>query len=319
MIKPPSCWISRGSARIESTTSLSRDAFLGGGNVHTIIPDFAKRPIQSIDLRNRPQAAGAGPVTITSSNGSAAGIAARMAAPSDLKGRRLIADQQYLGLDAKTLRGGAARTLARLSSHPAGHAWIDLRNLGDDFHLDAVTCSALLSAMLAGGLLYPVGAGRYQPTRQFREYALATIVSPLPRDRAKGLLDRACKVAARINTEWNHIPFQIEMMAVSGSYMTRRDQLSDLALSLALHRRPVSRGANAPIPPGKDEASRQIIEALQALSSFIVVRIVADQTKVQRPFSVVFQGGANAPETAAERSSLFRDWGSSVSRWFAAK
>jgi len=286
--------------------------------VRTFSPDFAKGAPRGIDLQHRPQGAAAGPVTITSSNASAAGIAARMTAPSDVKGRRLIADQQYLGLDAKALRGGAARTLARLSSHPAGHAWIDLRNLGDDFHLDAGASSALLTAMLAGGLLYPDGAGRYHPTRQFREYALATVVAPLPRERAKGLIDRACKVAARINDEWNHLPFQIEMMAVSGSYMTRRDQLSDLMLSLALHRRAVSPAANA-VPPSKDDASRQIVEALQALSSFIVVRIVADQTKVQRPFSLVFQGGANAPEASVERRAKLRDWGASVSRWFAAK
>lgn len=287
--------------------------------MQTFSPDFAKGAPRGIDLRHRPQGSAQGPVTITSSNGSAEGIAARMTAPADVKGRRLIADQQYLGLDAKALRGGAARTLARLSSHPAGRAWIDLRSLGDDFHLDAGASAALLSAMLASGLLYPDGAGKYHPTRQFREYALATVVAPLPRERAKSLIEHACKRAARVNSEWIHLPFQIEMMAVSGSYMTRRDQLSDLVLSIALHRRAVSRAANAPVPPSKDDASRQIVQALQALSSFIVVRIVTDQTKVQRPFSVVFQGGANAPEAAVERSHKLRDWGASVSRWFAAK
>lgn len=287
--------------------------------MRTFSPDFAKSAPRGIDMQHGPQGAREGPVTITSSNASAAGIAARMAAPADVKGRRLIADQQYLGIDAKLLRGGAARTLERLSAHPAGQAWIDLRSLADDFHLDVGTCSALMSAMLAGGLLYPNGAGKYHPTRQFREYALATIVSPLPRDRAKGLIDRACRIAARVNTEWMHLPFQIEMMAVSGSYMTRRDQLSDLVLSIALHRREASRAANAPVPPSKDDATRQIVEALQALSSFIVVRIVADQTKVQRPFSVVFQGGGNAPEATAERRDVLRDLRASVTRWFGAR
>jgi hypothetical protein len=288
--------------------------------VGTIIPDFSKRPPQSIDLRRPLQEASVDPVTISSSNASAAGIAARIAAPSDIKGRRLIADQQYLGLPANALRGGAARTLARLSSHPAGQAWIDLRNLGDDFHLDAGPSAALLSAMLAGGMLYPVGAGRYHPTRQFREYALATVVAPLPRERARGLIDRACKLAARINAEWNHLPFQIEMMAVSGSYMTRRDQLTDLVLSLALHRRSVSKTANSAVLPSKDDASRKIVDALQGLSSFIVLRIVSDRTKVQRPFSVVFQAGAIAPEAPAERwDDRLRDWSASFTRWFAAK
>ena len=287
--------------------------------MRTFSPDFSRSAPQGVDLRHRPQESAVAPVTITSANGTAAGIAARMTAPADIQGRRVSADQQYLGLEAKALRGGAARTLARLSSHPAGQAWIDLRNLGEDFHLDAGASAALLSTLLSGGLLYPHGAGKYHPTRQFREYALATVVAPLPRERAKGLIDRAGKIAARINAEWNHVPFQIEMMAVSGSYMTRREQLADLVLSLALHRREVSRSAASGIPPSKDDASRRIIETLQALSSFIVVRIVADQTKVQRPFSVVFQAGMNAPELPAERWDKFRDWGASVTRWFATK
>lgn len=287
--------------------------------MHTFSPDFSNGAPRGVDLRQRPQGASLNPVTVTSANASAAGIAMRIAAPVDIKGKRLIADQHYLGLDAKTLRGGAARTLARLSAHPAGHAWIDLRNLGDDFHLDAGASAALLSAMLAGGLLYPVGAGRYHPTRQFREYALATVVAPLPRDRAKALIDRACKLAARINVEWKHLPFQIEMMAVSGSYMTRRDQLVDLVLSLALHRRAVSRSADSRIPPSKDDASRQIVDALQALSSFIVVRIVADQTKVQRPFSLVFEASANVPDAPVEHRDVLRDLRASVTRWFAAR
>jgi len=284
--------------------------------VRTFSPDLSKSAPRSVDLRQPPPGASANPVTISSSNASAAGIAARIAAPKDASGRRLIADQLYFGLEAKVLRGGAARTLTRLSSNPAGHAWIDLRSLGDDFHLDAGTTASLLTSMLASGLLYPDGAGRYHPTRQFREYALATVVAPLPRERAKGLIDRACKLAARINAEWKHLPFQIEMMAVSGSYMTRRDQLSDLLLSLALHRRSVSRATPSGIPPSKDEASREIVNALQGLSSFVAVRIVADQTKVQRPFSIVYQAGANAAESSAERHDKLRGWSATFSRWF---
>ena len=121
--------------------------------MRTFSPDFAKSAPRGVDLRHRPQEAAVAPVTITSANGTAAGIAARMTAPPDLKGRRLIADQQYLGLEAKALRGGAARTLARLSAQPAGQAWIDLRNLGEDFHLDVGASAALMSAMLAGGFV----------------------------------------------------------------------------------------------------------------------------------------------------------------------
>jgi len=194
-------------ARIPIHVIVARRLFGRRKTVRTFSPELSKSVPRSVDLR-RPPAASADPVTISSSNASAAGIAARMAAPRDVSGRRLIADQAYFGLEAKVLRGGAARTLARLSSLPAGKAWIDLRSLGEDFHLDAGTTATLLTAMLSSGLLYPDGAGRYHPTRQFREYALATVVAPLARERAKALIDRACKLAGRINAEWSHLPFQ---------------------------------------------------------------------------------------------------------------
>jgi hypothetical protein len=283
-------------------------------------PGLSNIPTRGSNSRRPPQRQSTGPATFTNLIGDAAGIGARIAAAGDINTRRLIGDQQYFGLEAKALRTGAARTLARISTRPPEQASIDIRNIGDDFHLDAPASAALLSALLAGGLLYPDGAGRYHPTRLFREHALATIVAPLARERAKGLIDRACSLAARVNSEWKHSPFQIEMMAISGSYMTRRDQLSDVLLSLALHRRPDARVPHSGIPPSKDEVSRQIVESLSALSSFIVVRFVSDQTKVQRPFSVVFRASTNVIQSPADGGwDKLRDWSASVTRWFAAK
>ena len=158
--------------------------------------------------------------------------------PQPKNARRLISDQQYFGLEAGVLRAGAKRALARVTGRTSAES-IDVRSLGDDFRLDGATSASLLSALLAGGMLYPDGTGTYRPTRLFREYALASVVAPLARERAKALVDRACALAASINAEWDNVPFQIETVAVSGSYMTRRELLPELSLSLILCPRPV--------------------------------------------------------------------------------
>jgi hypothetical protein len=233
--------------------------------------------------------------------------------------RRLIADQQYFGLQAAALCAGAGRALLRISGQPPEQARIDARNLGEDFHLDSAASSALLSALLAGGMLYPDGTGQYRPTRLFREYALASVVAPLSRERAKALIDRACSLAASINADWDRVPFQIEMVAVSGSYMTRRDQLSELSLSLVLCPRSESRKPRSGSMLSKDEGLRQAIKAIRALSSFIVIRIVVDRKAVQRPFSVVFQLDESQMDASVGGWDRFRDWSASVTRWLAVK
>ncbi len=242
-----------------------------------------------------------------------------IASPKVANARRLIADQKYFGLEAAVLRAGAERSLARIAKQPSEQARIDTRSLAQDFHLDAEASSSLLSALLAGGMLYPDGTGMYRPTRQFREYALASVVAPLSRERAKGLVDRARALAASINSDWNQVSFQIAIMAVSGSFMSRRDQLSELSFSLVLCRRPDARTPTSGPSLSKDDAVRQVVEALRALSSFIVVRIVADRKMVQRPFSVVFQASENVMDSSVAGWDRFREWSASITRWLAVK
>ena len=242
-----------------------------------------------------------------------------IAAPDGASRRRLIADQKYFGLEAGALCSGAARALTRISRQPTEGERINVRSLGEDFHLDSAASSALLSALLGGGMLYPDGIGRYRPTRLFREYALAAVVAPLSRERAKGLVEKACALTASINSDWDQVPFQIEMVAVSGSYMTRRDQLPELSLSLVLCPRADSRKPWSGPSLGKDDGLRRVLGALRALSSFIVVRVAVDRKTVQRPFSVVFKIDDNQMDTSAAGWDRFREWSASVTRWLAVK
>jgi hypothetical protein len=234
--------------------------------------------------------------------------------------RRLVADRRYFGLDAQTLRAGAERTLARLSAKSPGEARIDARSLGEDFRLDTPASSALQRELLMGGLLHPHGAGGYLPTRLFRQYALACVVAPLTRERARYLIDRACQLVMHVNADWVTNPFQVKMIAVSGSYMSQRDQLSELSLSLVLRRRPEAKAPDAPALQEKDDALRQIVEAMKSLSSFVLVRFAPDSQSVQRPFSVVFQHSKEvAADPVVAPLERFRAWSMSIGRRLASR
>jgi len=239
--------------------------------------------------------------------------------PSGSKSLRLVADQEYFGIAAEALRAGAERTLARRSPLSPDDQRIDVRTLTDDFRTDQAGAAVLLSAFLAGGLLHPTGAGAYLPTRHFRQCALARVVAPMTRDRAKSVLDRACKVAEQINKEWTRNPFRIKTIVVSGSYMTQRKQLCELSLCVGLSKRQEPRPGGATTTQGRDEAGRQIVQAITNLSSFISVRIISERHAVPRPFSVVFQADDFIDETSAPAWGRFLDWSSALTRRLASR
>lgn len=237
---------------------------------------------------------------------------------SAMKVRRLLAHQGYFGLEPRAFHVGTKRTLERISAPAPEQARIDAHSLAEDFRLDAAPSGTLLRAFLAGGLLHPDGTGGYCVTERFREYALACVVVPLSRARAKALIDKACGIAASINADWARNPFMIKMVAVSGSYMSRRNSLPELSLWLVLRRRPQPRVRRWRPPLKKGDALRQILAAMNSLSSFIVVRIVPDRQGVHRPFSVVFQANDDAIESSLPAWERFRDWGASISRRLAS-
>ena len=232
------------------------------------------------------------------------------------KGRRLVADHRYFGIEARALRAGLERVLARVGGAADAHVGADA--LCADFRLDADDGAALLRALTAGGLMRVHADGRCTPTAHLREYAEATVVAPLSRARAKMLVDRTREVATRINATWTRNPFRIKLVAVSGSYMSRAGHLPDLRLSVVLRKRPDVRKRRLRAQPDRSEAMREILEAIRSQSSFIVVRVVADRHSVQRPFAMVFQCD---DETATELHpwERFRSFGASISRRLGGK
>ena len=226
--------------------------------------------------------------------------------------RRLIASQHYFGLDARIFHAGAQRMLERVSAPEQGAEQIDVDSLGRDFILEPAEALRLLRAMLSGGLVVPDASRHYRSTARFREYATAPLVAPLSRAPAKALIEAACDLAAQINAEWARNPFEVKMVAISGSYMSRSDRLSELSLWLVL--RPRAKGQSRRWRPGltKGAGLRQILTTVSALSSFVVARIVARKSVVPRPFCVVFQASELVDPSITPVQRL-RDWGNSLS------
>jgi hypothetical protein len=232
--------------------------------------------------------------------------------------RRLVADQVYFGLQARALRAGAERALERIAAHPE-QPQVDLHSLGADFRLEAAASLTLLRALVAGELLHPDGTGGYRPTARFREYALACVVAPLSRARAKALIDAACELAARINADWTRNRFRIKAIAVSGSYMSGRDTLPELSLWIVVRPREEVRPRHARHSLSRSDAAHQILTAVKAVSSFIHARIVEDREDVRRPFSVVFEAREDIVDSSVPAWERVRSWGASISRRLAAR
>jgi len=236
------------------------------------------------------------------------------ASQSGAKVRRLVADQQYFGIEARAFHAGAERMLARMSARPPEPTRISVRTLGEDFALDAAASWTLLRALLAGKLLHQDAGGGYVATARFREYALASVVVPLSRTRARTLIEAVSNIAAQINADWNRNPYLVKVVAVSGSYMSRRTVLPELSLWLVLRRRPQLRTRRWKPLVERDVALRQILAAVSAPSSFIKVRIARNTQDVQRPFSVVFKTHDDTFEPSLPTWERLRDWGASISR-----
>jgi hypothetical protein len=240
-----------------------------------------------------------------------------VAASTGARKLRLISDQQYFGLPASAFHAGAQRMLQRVGGQPEGRARIDLECLGHDFLLEPAECLALLRAMLAGGLLLPDGTGYYRPTARFREYAMAPLVAPLSRPRAKMLVDAVCDLAARINADWARNPFEIKLIAVSGAYMSRSRELPELSVWLVLRPRIEKQSRRWRPMVTKGAGLREILAAVTSQSSFIVPRIVAHKSVVPRPFCVVFQA-AESYEVEVPRGERLREWGASLGELIGA-
>ena len=227
--------------------------------------------------------------------------------------RTLVLQRLQFGLEPLAFRRGATRVLARVAGRPREEAPVTVEHLREDFRLDATGADALLHALVASRLLKrALDASDYRLTERFREFALARVVPPLERVRAKRLIERAGMLAAQINAKWTHNPFAIAMIAVSGSYMSRSRKLPELNLWLIVLPRTPSRASVWGRPSSRGDGARQIRDAVRSLSSYIVVRLVTDAESLPRPFTVAFR--ADDMPAPPPIFLVLREWSDSVRR-----
>jgi hypothetical protein len=203
----------------------------------------------------------------------------------------LVTERSYFGLDALRLRAAANRVLLRVVGLPIDRALVSRTGMAQDFGMTTTSGQALVDEMMGGGLLraHTQMPGDLRLTTRFLQVATARVVDPLPRERAQALVARLTTLAERINAERSRNPYEIESMAVCGSYMSRDRTLSDLALGVVLRPRAPGRLARWGHIEDQAKGRKEIRGTLEKPSTFIQVRFVKNHSELPRPFSVLFR------------------------------
>ena len=204
---------------------------------------------------------------------------------------QLVTRHLYFGIDPVHLRSAAERVLNRVHGQPPERAAVALDVLARDFQLSPRDSLAMVEEMVRGGLLErPLpNSDQYVITDRFRQYAQARIVEPMPRTRAQLLLTHMADLAEHFNRTAARNKYEIEELAVYGSYMSREPELPEVSIGVTGRRRapdtrPIVGRANTPT------AGREQIRMLfEELSSFVQVRFFHHLQDVPRPFSVFFR------------------------------
>jgi hypothetical protein len=205
--------------------------------------------------------------------------------------RTLVSHQRYFGMHPVALRHAAERVLLRIRGLPVERAHVSAQRLREDFGVDTIVGDRLLRRFVNHGLLEPSGEreGEYRPTERFAEFASARIVAPLPRPRAKELLEQVSRLAMEINRGWTRNPLAIDAIAVSGDYMSRNAEIGELTLWVIVGPRGRLRAPRWVRLPTKAEGAEAIRTTLRKLSSFMTIHLVTDTATLPRPFSVSFR------------------------------
>jgi len=202
----------------------------------------------------------------------------------------LVARHRYFGLEPLRLRDAANRVLSQVPETLPEGASVHWDALVEDLRLGTAASRAVVDQMVEDGVLRrlsPTGAD-YGLTDRFREIARARIIEPLPRVEAQMLLGHCTDLAAQFNRTAVHNKYEIEAMAVFGSYMSHHTDLSDLSLGITGRKRAPG---NRPIS-GRDTAPTQGTEHIRSLfedqSSYVKVGLFKRLQDIPRPFSVIF-------------------------------
>jgi hypothetical protein len=208
-----------------------------------------------------------------------------------MKSMTLVAKQLYFGMDPLNLRDAANRVLARLPEDTTVRAVVRLDALVEDFRLTAGASRELVDQLVADGVLTPLSdrGADFAVTTRMREIARARIIEPLPRTEGQRLVNRCVDLSARFNRTASRNKYEIEELAVYGSYMSRDSDLSDLLLAVTGRRRAPGQRKFIGRSTAQTEGTERIRELFERQSSFIEVAFFKRLTDVPRPFAVIYR------------------------------
>ncbi len=203
----------------------------------------------------------------------------------------LVATRLYFGVDALQLRDATGRVLNRVNGLPSDRATVRLDALVEDFRVSAAASRALVDQMVRNGLLQRLDRSgiEYGITDRFRQYAEARIVDPLPRARAQFVLTHIGELAERFNRTAANNRYEIDEVAVFGSYMSLEPNLSELTVGVTGRRRMPRERPSSGRETMPTEGHDRIRALFESQSDFLRVGFYQKLQDVPRPFSVIFK------------------------------
>ncbi len=208
-----------------------------------------------------------------------------------MKPLTLVTRKLYFGVDAQRMREASARVLARVEGQPPDRAVVKLDALVEDFRVSAAASRSMIDEMLRRGLLerHDARSGEYGVTEKFRRYAQAEIIDPLLRSRAKMLLTHVADLAWQFNRTAQDNKYEIDALAVFGSYMSLEPELEEVTVGITGRRRPPPQHPAAGRATQALQGAEQIRTLIEGQSRYLRVHFFQHLDDVPRPFSVLFK------------------------------
>lgn len=208
-----------------------------------------------------------------------------------MKDVTLVTKRLYFGVDALQMREATARVLSRLEEMPPDRPVVRLDALLEDFRVSAAASRPMIEEMLRHGLLQRVSdrGVEYGVTDKFRRYADARIIEPLPRNRAKMLLNHVADLAWHFNRSAVENKYEIDALAAFGSFMSLEPELEELTVAVTGRRRAPAERPAAGRATTAQQGHEQIRALIENQSSYLQARFFHTLDDVPRPFSVIFK------------------------------
>jgi hypothetical protein len=203
----------------------------------------------------------------------------------------LVRKRLYFGMDPLRLREAANRVLMRVPEDVTQPAVVRFDALAEDFLLGARAGRAAVDEMVEEGFLQrqPTQRDAYNLTDRFRAVARARIIEPLPRAQAQELVARFKQMAAHFNRTAARNRYEIEALAVFGSYMSTQDDLPELAIGVAGRRRSPEERPRFGRATTQSDGTAQLRALFESQSSYVQVTLLRRVHDAPRPFSVIFK------------------------------